>query len=93
MIPEPPESVRPSGRFSTLPPPLSEHTLADSLVERASRFVDHMGGIGVLTARTTASLLRRPLEIASTIYQIESLGVRSLGIVAVTSIFIGMVMT
>ena len=34
-----------------------------------------------------------PLEIASTIYQIESLGVRSLGIVAVTSVFIGMVMT
>jgi phospholipid/cholesterol/gamma-HCH transport system permease protein len=39
------------------------------------------------------SIPRRPLEIASTIYQIDSLGVRSLGIVAVTSIFIGMVMT
>jgi phospholipid/cholesterol/gamma-HCH transport system permease protein len=93
MIPEPPESVRPSGRFSTLPPPLPEPTLTHSLVERISRFVDHMGGIGVLTARTAASLLRRPLEISSTVYQIESLGVRSLGIVAVTSIFIGMVMT
>jgi phospholipid/cholesterol/gamma-HCH transport system permease protein len=93
MIPEPPESVRPSGRFSSLPPPLPEATITHSLVERISRFVDHMGGIGSLTARTAASLLRRPLEISSTIYQIESLGVRSLGIVAVTSIFIGMVMT
>ena len=39
------------------------------------------------------SILRRPLEISSTIYQIESLGVSSMGIVAVTSVFIGMVMT
>jgi phospholipid/cholesterol/gamma-HCH transport system permease protein len=92
MIPEPPESVRPSGRFSTLPPPLPP-TLTHSLLERIARFVDHMGAIGVLTTRTAASLLRRPLEISSTVYQIESLGVRSLGIVAVTSIFIGMVMT
>jgi phospholipid/cholesterol/gamma-HCH transport system permease protein len=52
-----------------------------------------MGGIGILTGRIAVSLLRRPLEITSTIYQIESLGVRSLGIVAVTSVFIGMVMT
>jgi phospholipid/cholesterol/gamma-HCH transport system permease protein len=93
MIPEPPESARPSGRFSSLPPPLPEPTLTRSFVERVSRFVDHMGGIGILTIRVAASLLRRPLEISSTVYQIESLGVRSLGIVAVTSIFIGMVMT
>jgi phospholipid/cholesterol/gamma-HCH transport system permease protein len=39
------------------------------------------------------SITKRPFEISSTIYQIDSLGVRSLGIVAVTSIFIGMVMT
>ena len=35
----------------------------------------------------------RPLEIRSTIYQMESLGVKSAGIVTVTSLFIGMVMT
>jgi phospholipid/cholesterol/gamma-HCH transport system permease protein len=93
MIPEPPESVRSSGRASTLPPPLPEPTLTQSLRERASHFVEHMGGISILIARTATSLFRRPFEIASTIYQIESLGVRSLGIVAVTSIFIGMVMT
>lgn len=93
MIPEAPESVRPSGRISTLPPPTPEPTLAQWVVHRISRFVEHMGGIGMLTARTAVSLPRRPLEIGSTVYQIESLGVRSLGIVAVTSIFIGMVMT
>jgi phospholipid/cholesterol/gamma-HCH transport system permease protein len=49
--------------------------------------------MGMLTGRAARSIFRRPLEIPSTIYQIDSLGVRSLGIVAVTSIFIGMVMT
>jgi phospholipid/cholesterol/gamma-HCH transport system permease protein len=93
MIPEPPESVRPSGRFSSLPPPPPEPTFSQSVVERVTRFIEHMGGISMLTARTAASIIRRPLEISATIYQIESLGVRSLGIVAVTSIFIGMVMT
>ena len=47
----------------------------------------------MLTSRTFKAAFRRPFEISSTIYQIDSLGVRSLGIVAVTSIFIGMVMT
>jgi phospholipid/cholesterol/gamma-HCH transport system permease protein len=93
MMSEPPESARLSGRFSTLPPPPPPPKLAELLVGRVLRFVDHMGGIGLLTLRTITSIVRRPLEISSTIYQIESLGVRSLGIVAVTSIFIGMVMT
>jgi phospholipid/cholesterol/gamma-HCH transport system permease protein len=93
MMSEPPESARASGRFSTLPPPPPQPKLVELVVGRIVRFVDHMGGIGVLTARTISSLPRRPLEISSTVYQIESLGVRSLGIVAVTSIFIGMVMT
>jgi phospholipid/cholesterol/gamma-HCH transport system permease protein len=52
-----------------------------------------MGDIGILTAGAARSIFRRPFEIGSTIYQIDSLGVRSLGIVAVTSVFIGMVMT
>jgi phospholipid/cholesterol/gamma-HCH transport system permease protein len=49
--------------------------------------------VGQLTWRTIRAIPRRPLEIRATIYQIDSLGVSSLGIVAVTSIFIGMVMT
>jgi phospholipid/cholesterol/gamma-HCH transport system permease protein len=87
------ESVRPSGRFSAVPPPPPEPSVAQWLVTRLSIFVDQMGGVGILTARTAAAAFRRPLEVSSTVYQIDSLGVRSLGIVAVTSIFIGMVMT
>jgi phospholipid/cholesterol/gamma-HCH transport system permease protein len=52
-----------------------------------------MGDVSILTWRALRSVVKRPFEIRSTVYQIDSLGVRSLGIVAVTSIFIGMVMT
>ena len=56
-------------------------------------FVEHLGEVAILTSRTARMLLRRPLEWSSTIYQLDSLGIRSMGIVAVTSVFIGMVMT
>jgi phospholipid/cholesterol/gamma-HCH transport system permease protein len=93
MTVETPESVRPSGRPSVVPQPEPEPTFVERMVHRVVGFVEHMGGVGSLTARTAAALVRRPFEVSSTIYQIDSLGVRSLGIVAVTSIFIGMVMT
>ncbi|MCA9589381.1 MAG: ABC transporter permease [Myxococcales bacterium] len=43
--------------------------------------------------QTVRSIPRRPLELKATLHQLESLGVKSMGIVAVTSVFIGMVMT
>jgi phospholipid/cholesterol/gamma-HCH transport system permease protein len=94
--PAPPDSmssIPPSGRVSNLPPPPIEKTFLEEQRHRIAGFVEHMGDVGMLTWNATRSIPRRPLEIASTIYQIESLGVRSLGIVAVTSVFIGMVMT
>jgi phospholipid/cholesterol/gamma-HCH transport system permease protein len=94
--PAPPDSmssIPPSGRVSNLPPPPVEKTFVEEHRARFVHFVEHMGDVGMLTWRAVRSIPRRPLEIASTIYQIESLGVRSLGIVAVTSVFIGMVMT
>ncbi len=89
-----PDSIPPpSGRISNLPPPAPPQSIRAAFEGRLSRFVDHMGAIGLLSLRTLASTFKRPLETAATIYQIESLGVRSLGIVAVTSVFVGMVMT
>jgi phospholipid/cholesterol/gamma-HCH transport system permease protein len=90
----PPASI-PPGRstVSRVPPPPPPPGLIAAWQHRMVNFVNHMGDIGMLTAGAARALFRRPLEITSTIYQIESLGVRSLGIVAVTSIFIGMVMT
>lgn len=93
-IPAPPPSVPPSSaRISGLPPPPAEEGFLEGHAQRVLRFVGHMGDIGQLTWKAGRSLFKRPLEISSTIYQIDSLGVRSLGIVAVTSVFIGMVMT
>jgi phospholipid/cholesterol/gamma-HCH transport system permease protein len=92
----PPDSIPsmpPSGRISNLPPPPEVPTLFESWRSRIAVFIESMGHVGLLTIRSLGSITRRPLEIASTIYQVESLGVRSLGIVAVTSVFIGMVMT
>lgn len=89
----PPSSERPSlGRLS-LPAPPPEPGALDYYKGRVFRFVEHLGEITMLTGRTAAALWKRPLELRSTLTQLESLGVRSMGIVAVTSIFIGMVMT
>jgi phospholipid/cholesterol/gamma-HCH transport system permease protein len=91
---DPPESIPPpSARGSYIPPPLPEPNILEAWRSRIVLFVEHLGDIASLTIGAFRSITKRPFEISSTIYQIDSLGVRSLGIVAVTSIFIGMVMT
>ena len=86
-IPPPPSSR------TSLPAPPPEPTVRELYLGRTTRFLEILGEISILTRQTLAAVLRRPFEIRATIYQIDSLGVRSLGIVAVTSVFIGMVMT
>jgi phospholipid/cholesterol/gamma-HCH transport system permease protein len=92
-----PESIPPpsmQGRSTFVPPPPQ---VAPGFFahwgKQVRTLIDELGEISILVANTFRSLLKRPLEVDSTIYQLESLGVRSVGIVAVTSIFIGMVMT
>jgi len=89
----PPSSM--GGRVSTFlpPPPQPEPSLVLKYWDQTQGLVDHLGEIAILIASTARALFRRPFEVESTIYQLDSLGVRSIGIVAVTSIFIGMVMT
>ncbi len=89
-IPPPPPSL---GRGFSVPPPPPEPKAWQLQRERATRFLDHLGEVALLSGRTFTAIFRRPLEIKSTLLQLESLGVRSMGIVAVTSLFIGMVMT
>ncbi len=52
-----------------------------------------LGEISVMVRGACVSLFRRPFETKEIIRQIESLGVMSMGIVVVTSLFIGMVMS
>lgn len=85
----PPPSLPPP----SLPPPPPPRSAVVKWLDRASRFADHLGRVATLSVQTVRSIPRRPLEIGSFVYQMESLGVRSVSIVAVTSIFIGMVMT
>jgi phospholipid/cholesterol/gamma-HCH transport system permease protein len=60
---------------------------------RASRFLGQLGEVAILSGQTARALFRRPFETKSLLEQMEILGVRSMGIVTVTSVFIGMVMT
>ena len=96
MTPVQRDSIPPSSEsIPSFRPPASptRPSLVSAWYERIIAFVEHMGGIGILAGRALAALPRRPFEISSTIYQIEALGVRSVGIVAVSSVFVGMVMT
>jgi phospholipid/cholesterol/gamma-HCH transport system permease protein len=60
--------------------------------ERLLGLIGHVGVITQMTLGTLRAAVRRPFEGREILTQLESLGVKSLGIVAVTSIFIGMVM-
>lgn len=66
--------------------------LAQAWARRASDVVAHFGQIGRMTGRACVAMFRRPLELKATVYQMESLGVASLGIASVTAVFVGMVM-
>ncbi|CAN5767683.1 MlaE family lipid ABC transporter permease subunit [soil metagenome] len=88
---EPRESQAPRTSLSMVPPPTE--LPPPTIFDRFGVMLEHLGGIAVLTGQTFRSIWKRPLETRSVIYQMESLGVQSTGIVAVTSVFIGMVMT
>ncbi len=59
----------------------------------AANVIEHVGEVASLSWKALRQAVRRPFETQSLLHQMEALGVRSLGIVTVTSVFIGMVMT
>lgn len=67
-------------------------TLIARWTDRSRRALEHFGQIGRMTGAAFREVVRPPLEIRSTIYQIEALGVRSTAIACVAAVFIGMVM-
>jgi phospholipid/cholesterol/gamma-HCH transport system permease protein len=95
MPTDPPPAARTAGEptppsLSILPPPPAP--ARHRLYEDTLAFIDQFGEIGRMTGHALIAMFRRPLEIQSTLYQMESLGVRSMGIASVTSLFVGMVM-
>jgi phospholipid/cholesterol/gamma-HCH transport system permease protein len=73
-----------------MPPPTPKLRERVSAAVRA--LFDHMGQVSRMAVHAVRSGFRRPFEGRAIMYQLESLGVASLGIVVVTSLFIGMVM-
>jgi len=84
------DNSRPSRTF--VPPVVVRKTVVDRATESLSTLLRHVGEISEMTAAAVRASFRRPLEGREIIAQIESLGVASMGIVTVTSVFIGMVM-
>ncbi len=59
---------------------------------KTREFVQETGELAVLTLRAFAAMLRPPYEIGLWVKQMEQIGVRSLGVAGITTIFTGMVM-
>jgi len=57
-----------------------------------SRFFEHVGRVTILTRQTFVTLFRTRLDWRAFLGQMDSLGVKSLGIGAATAIFVGIVM-
>lgn len=81
----------PQSRRSFVPPPPPKPT--EQLTERAFGFISHLGQLSQMGWGAMRSAFTRPLEFREFIRQVDALGVASLGIVVVTSVFIGMVMS
>ncbi len=62
------------------------------MIERLAGIARHAGALALLTGRAFAAMTRRPFEIAEWVRQMEQIGVRSLGVAGITTIFTGMVM-
>jgi len=84
----PPES-RGSRTSLVPPPPLPVLTRA---TDRVVGFFEHVGAIAEMAGKSVRAGFKRPFEWKAILTQLEVLGVASVGIVTVTSVFIGMVM-
>lgn len=72
--------------------PLRRRNFAQQQWDRTLGLVAQVGQITQMTLGTLRAFFRRPFEVRAIMHQIDALGVASLGIVTVTSVFIGMVM-
>ena len=86
-----PDSSRHSLRPSVWPPPPPRGVVA-RVGDWAVRFLEHLGAVYNMLVGSVCAGFRRPFEGKAILEQFEALGVASVGIVVVTSVFIGMVM-
>ena len=89
----PSDSIPPSQtgeRRSLMPPPPPK--FVERQLNRVAALVEGMGTVTNMLIGAVRAGFRRPFEGRAILQQIEALGVASVGIVTVTSVFIGMVM-
>jgi phospholipid/cholesterol/gamma-HCH transport system permease protein len=83
----------PSRRSSMPPPPPSlGEQIRESLL-RGLQFMEHVGAVAELSRKAVVGLFTSRFETRLFVYQMEQLGVRSLGIAAATAVFVGVVMS
>ncbi|MGC4067697.1 MAG: ABC transporter permease [Polyangiaceae bacterium] len=90
----PPSSVQGSSRMGA--PAAKVPTFRKFLSRQTEVWINFFGRLGQVTDMTLGTcraVFRRPVEWRAFVDQLEALGVASLGIVIVTSLFIGMVMS
>lgn len=68
------------------------NSLLDRLRRKADAALLYLGGLSDLAAQTIQQFIRGPIDRAIVVAQFDQIGVRSLSIVAITSLFIGMVL-
>ncbi|MGH9420050.1 MAG: MlaE family ABC transporter permease [Thermoanaerobaculia bacterium] len=66
--------------------------LLNRMRRHAEEALSYLGGVSDLAAQTIQQFIRGPIDRAVVIAQFDQIGVRSISIVAITSLFIGMVL-
>ncbi len=85
---------RPSGATASFAGPAPAPAApALPLRATATSFLRRLGDVSVLLYRSAVVLFRRPLEHREVIAQMEMIGVKSTGLVLITGLFVGMVMS
>jgi phospholipid/cholesterol/gamma-HCH transport system permease protein len=74
------------------PPPSLGEQIRESLL-RGLQFMEHVGAVAELSRKAVVGLFTSRFETRLFVYQMEQLGVRSLGIAAATAVFVGVVMS
>jgi len=59
---------------------------------KARQVAEQTGGLGLLTGRAFLAMMRPPYEVGLWVRQMEQIGVRSLAVAGITTIFTGMVL-
>ncbi|AUX20240.1 ABC transporter permease [Sorangium cellulosum] len=85
-------SVAPPSMGASSLPHRAAPPLLTKINDAVLAFIEHLGQFGRMTWGALVAMFERPLEVRSTLYQMESLGVRSAAIASVTALFVGMVM-